>query len=611
MAYVVNITLIIASILLLVLLFYHLFRKSNEVPSSYEKDYSIEYFVNEIKDTFNQILNTSITEFKLDKTEALKEEKRKDSLRQALRNCNYGDTSAKDFIKEYIKDLLQLKFQIDENSINFIIPFYDYYKLTVQDKFDILLYNYKKNHGINAMEELIDAYNMVPSEIVSDSDKDQRNQGFEITKEQIEEAYNCEIGYLSFSDKLDIVSQRIYQLYKGHGVIDELRDMNIDGVSAGVSGLTNVLYQFSEELYTENLSVTHLSYNSIWIFFQGKTIHLSFLGFGSQKELERVCKNIYRYDNPGQLSSRRGYIANEMKDGSRVVVVRPPFSESWAFFIRKFQSVHEYDIYDIIPDPGNGYAIELIKWLIKGCQVVAITGEQGSGKSTLLKYLVNFIDPSYTLRVQELIFELNLRKLYPKRNILSFRETSSVSGQEGLDIQKKTDGTVTILGEVASAPVARWLVQLSQVASKFTIFTHHAKTSESLVTYLRNALLQEGGFNNETIAEEQVVEAVNFDIHFTKTVEGHRYIERITEIIPFEEDKASDDLLSNMNIFFKQNTRRHVYKTADLLRFEDGGYKLKESLSKRSINNIGYNLTANEKAEFFAFVDEFESQGGG
>ena len=67
-----------------------------------------------------------------------------------------------------------------------------------------------------------------------------------------------------------------------------------------------------------------------------------------------------------------------------------------------------------------------MRWLIKGCKVIAITGEQGSGKSTLLKYLISFIDPTYTLRVQELIFELNLRKLYPKRNILSFRETQTV-----------------------------------------------------------------------------------------------------------------------------------------------------------------------------------------
>ena len=62
--------------------------------------------------------------------------------------------------------------------------------------------------------------------------------------------------------------------------------------------------------------------DSIWIFFQGKSIRLAFLSFGTESELKRVCQNIYKYNNPGQLSDTNGYKINEMKDGSRVVVVR-------------------------------------------------------------------------------------------------------------------------------------------------------------------------------------------------------------------------------------------------------------------------------------------------
>jgi pilus assembly protein CpaF len=201
-----------------------------------------------------------------------------------------------------------------------------------------------------------------------------------------------------------------------------------------------------------------------------------------------------------------------------------------------------------------------------------------------------------------LIFELNLRKLYPSRNILSFKETATVSGQEALDIQKKTDGTVTILGEVATAPVARWLVQLSQVASKFTLFTHHAKTTESLVVSLRNALLQEGGFTNERVAEEQVADTVNFDIHMVKTIEGHRYIERITEIIPLSEE-VSDQLNTeyNMNKFFNTMTRRHSFMTKDIIVYEENQYVLKNSISKRARKDISYNLTKEEQKEFIQF----------
>lgn len=165
------------------------------------------------------------------------------------------------------------------------------------------------------------------------------------------------------------------------------------------------------------------------------------------------------------------YIANEMQDGSRVIVVRPPFAESWAFFIRKFGHRGIMRISELIRDKGCEEVILLLRMMIAGCQVFGITGEQGCGKTTMLKALIEFIPPEYTLRVQELLFELHLRDEYPERNIISFKETAEITGREALDLQKKTDGTVNIIGEVATAAVAGWLVMVSQVASRFTICT--------------------------------------------------------------------------------------------------------------------------------------------
>jgi len=596
MNYIANIIIITAILLVLAISFYFVYKKEIILNNKFSmNECNIEYLLIGIKDTFNQILNTSASDLNLNKSETIKREKRKAKLRKALRTCNYGDIGAKEYIKEYIKDLIQLKYHINDQNIDQVLYFRDYYKLTTQDKFDILLYFYKKEYGTGALGAFIHAYDL-------EDYKDEGNQCYEITTQHIENAYMHEIGSLSFVDKLEIVTQRIYQLYKGHGAIDELRDMAIDGVSAGVSGLSNVFYHYTEEILTNEYLEQPNAYNSIWLFFHGKTIYLSFLGFGSQRELERVCKNIYRYDNPGQLSSARGYIANEMKDGSRVIVVRPPLTENWAFFVRKFDSIKKIEVSALVTDQASEIPIETMRWLIKGCQVIGITGEQGCGKTTLLKALVEYINPIYTLRIQELIFELNLRKLYPHRNILSFKETATVTGQEALDLQKKTDGTVTILGEVASAPVARWLVQLSQVASKFTMFTHHAKTAENLVTSLRNALLQEGGFTNETVAEEQVVDAVNFDIHMVKTVEGHRYIERITELVPLMEDNiSSDDLDRNMSEYYKQKIRSHMFQTIDIVTFEENRYILKNKLSRRAIQTICYNLAQEEQKEFMLF----------
>ncbi|MGN0243128.1 MAG: ATPase, T2SS/T4P/T4SS family [Lachnospiraceae bacterium] len=517
---------------------------------------TLEEYCVQIAGIFNEILKTNVKELNLNKEDSEHYEQNKKYLRNALRNCCYGNDSAKQYVKEYMKDLLLRRFKISLDQMESIIPFHKTELMTSQDKFEVLLYYYKKAYGRRGLERfIIENHLFIPKQ-------KEKGECYEITGFDIERIYRQHekaLEELDTDDYLSIIVQRIYQAYRGHGVIDEIRDMNIDGVSGGVSG--------------EN------AYESVWIFFQGKTMALPFLSFGTQQELERVCKNIYRYGSPGQLSAAKGYIVNEMADGSRVIVTRPPFAESWAFFIRKFDSVRKAQVEELITDEGMELPIQTMKWMIKGCQVAGITGAQGSGKTTLLMSLVQYIHPTFNLRIQELTFELNLRKLYPERNILSFRETSQVSGQEGLDLQKKTDGTVNILGEVATAPVAAWLVQIAQVASLFTLFTHHAKTTEDLVRALRNALLQTGAFSNERVAEEQVADVIRFDIHMNKDMNGHRYIERITEII--------------------QDTKKEtVFHTVDIIRYQNGQYQYLHPISRKVQEEIKVYLTESEREEF-------------
>ena len=69
-----------------------------------------------------------------------------------------------------------------------------------------------------------------------------------------------------------------------------------------------------------------------------------------------------------------------MKDGSRVVVVRPTFSETWAFFVRKFD-VKRATLEQLITAPGKEDAIDLLKYLVKGARIVSLTGEQGCRKN--------------------------------------------------------------------------------------------------------------------------------------------------------------------------------------------------------------------------------------
>ena len=221
------------------------------------------------------------------------------------------------------------------------------------------------------------------------------------------------------------------------------------------------------------------------------------------------------------------------------------------------------------------------------------------------------------IRVQETAFELKKKKIYPTRNILTFRETDTISGQEGLDVQKKTDGSVNIIGEVATDPVASWMIQAAQVASKFTLFTHHAKTFPNLVTALRNSMLRTGVFTDEKTAEEQVVQVLNFDIHQVKDFRGKRYVERITECIPieskneytFEKKKKKtlegkfDKFFDNATHYFTKSTDKQLYTYRNILEYIDGEYVITNPITDENIKDMRNNMDETDAEAFDRFIE--------
>ncbi len=454
---ITNIVLIIIIMLIAgYAIYYSIQKKKNaqvEVTVNVDdKTYTLDVMKEFVKKRLDEITKINLYDIGLSEEELKRRKNKKYELKKALKGCTYGDVNDKRYVKELIFDLLQKEYGVTETNISKAIPFDIPSLLTAQDKFDILIYAYKKEFGYEALTEMIKKYNLAELKYVEGETK----PSYVITSNEIEEIYEKENIVLTFSDKLSIVVQRIYQHYKGYSSIDEVRDMNIDGVSGGVSGLPeSFLSQVAQTDgdYLDQIAEHKVprACDSIWIFFQGKSIRLAFLSFGTEAELKRVCQNIYKYNNPGQLSDTNGYKINEMKDGSRVVVVRPSFSETWAFFVRKFD-VKRATLEQLVRDDGKEDAIELLKYLVKGARITSITGEQGSGKTTLLMGMIENIYETMNIRVQETAFELHLRKIYPTRNILTFRETDTISGQEGLDVQKKTDGSVNIIRRGCNRP---------------------------------------------------------------------------------------------------------------------------------------------------------------
>ncbi|MBB6020906.1 pilus assembly protein CpaF [Paenibacillus sp. JGP012] len=631
LAFTINFLVIVLIVATLIgYLFVKLNRKPGQITSNKKHDneerFQFDYLLEYVKTMINEYVNSNLLDMGMTSEEYNRRQGVVAELRSAMKNATSGDIQEKIYLKQFISDLLERNYGFNEENINQLIPFEDEDELTQQDKFDILLHLFKKKHGFQALSKLIDKYQLdQPKKVIEDGTVD----SYVITGEEIDSIYVKEArGGLEFDDKLAIVVQRVYQHYKGFGVIDEIRDMSIDGVSGGVSGVPTHMQIVEDEMsllqgMKQNI---YPGYQSVWIFFRGKSIHLSFLSFDTDLELKRVCQNIYKYDNPGQLTETNGFKVNEMKDGSRVVVVRPPFAESWAFFVRKFDLPNmKLDHLISSKDTANAeLARDMIKYLMKGAQVTAFTGPQGSGKTSLVMASVKYIYATLTLRIQEMTFELHLRRLYPQRNSLALRETENITGQAGLDLQKKTDGSVNILGEVATDPVAAWMIQMSQVASLFTIFTHHATSARELVWSLRNSLLKTGVFQNERIAEEQVANAVQWDVHMRKEMNGKRYIERITEITPvrFESDTLEhDEVLSKGDSIESKldalvNLQREVYRrnsgrvwtARNIIEYQNGEYVAVSPISPEKIEKMLFHMNEEDRANFSQFLNKHWGQ---
>ena len=441
-------------------------------------------------------------------------------LRHSLRTCVYGDDGEKSYVKHFImRELEKMNLTVRERDI--LLPVQNPERMDGTQKFRVLLYRYMKKYEKEGFRKLCELYGL-PGEV-----KREDGTYFEITEADISRIYEEESIRLSNGEMLEVLCDEVYESF-GHGVIDRLRDCRLEGISGGAAGIPEHVFQY-EGVFAEPV-VGNYAHDSVFVMINGVTVRLAFLSFGSEQELRRVTKALLRFEAPGELSYYRPYIVNDMKDGSRVFACRPPFSESWAFFVRKFDSVEEKKVEELVVGEGAESVIAAIKYFVKGGLHIAITGAQGSGKTTLMKAMVRYISPKYNLRIEESVFELWMRKEFPRRNILTFQETESVSSAEGLDAFRKTDGNCLMMGEIGNIHAAALMIELSQVSEQ-QLFTHHAMTTEKMLGYFRNALLRTGMYSDERMAQEQVAEA--FDIHILceKDINGKRYIKQISEIV--------------------------------------------------------------------------------
>ena len=206
-----------------------------------DKTYTLDKMVFFVKKRLDEITKVNLYDIGLSEEELKRRKNKKYELKKALKGCTYGDVNDKKYIKELIYDLLAKEYGVDETNISKSIPFDIPSLLSAQDKFDVIIHEYKKEFGYEALTQIIKKYNLAVLKYVAGESK----PCYVITEQEIDDIYKQENFQLSFQDKLEVIVQRIYQRYKGYSSIDEVRDMNIDGVSGRSIWTSRIFFKSS------------------------------------------------------------------------------------------------------------------------------------------------------------------------------------------------------------------------------------------------------------------------------------------------------------------------------------------------------------------------------
>lgn len=532
----------------------------------------------------------------------------KSRIAQAARKCVYGEENARRTIIKVFHDIIASHLLTLESCYS-IFNFEDLETLQPEIKFEILLYCLAPQYGKNAVKFLNDTYKWSSPRYIAQSGLERREVDYALVDTMFKE--QMPYDSLSYEQCIDVISILVYQNSKGYGKIDTLMQQNIDGLELGTVGA--IRYRLL------NANPDYVTERSCSIQLDAQWIHLSFINFGTVDEIKRLVLNVSNTEGSEALTIKRPTKVVDMYNGSRVTCIRPNVGATWGLFVRSFSAgVISVKKWLDKPEVKNWEIVDkLLFYLCQCTENTAVTGQQNTGKTTLMKGLIGYY-PYFNIRVIEMSFELQLNEIYPDRNIFCTRNDEFTSATEVQDILKKTDGYLSMAGEIATNEVAANAMQFGLVASQATMFSHHGKDYMGLIEGLTNALLSSGQFNDRDSAQGLVLDVVKHNVHcdFHKKLRVVDYIEEIVKgetIVPYRDIKVSSDVVSAIDQstalnreFYQRTTDRVRYTSRKIIRFnhETNTYEPYEWYTPERFAIMLDKMPDEHKAGFIQFYKE-------
>lgn len=540
----------------------------------------------------------------------------KERLEVALTQCIDGIKSAREITIALIRDIIKVELETEEDCCK-IKDFKSMEYLSPMDKFEILYYCLERDHGDDVINYLEDKYELTKlREITTDAGQTKLKREF--GAELIDEIFAVEVldaialGMpFGYDEELDVLARLLFAQYKGLGPIDTLRQAKIDGFNYGTSGSTR--YEIEGRW-----DATYKATNSVWVQINAMWVHFSFIDFYTMNEMRRITRQLTSYGNLAPMTEKLPVKVTEAPDGSRITAFGPPVGEWWACFVRKF-NLSIYTMKSLLDKPyakNSELPIQLLYFLAKARFNLPVTGQQNTGKTTFMKSLIELYD-LMNIRVMEMSFELALREIYPWMNIFTAKPTQYVDNAKVQDTFKKSDGALSMVGEVAENNVIPNMIQFARVASQATMFSSHHKTDYDLIYGLADGWMECTNIERDA-AISAILDVLNLNVHMD--FESHnRVLAYVSEIIKENELQPYPTIGMPKNVteaIYQQTVidREYYTRSTDRVRMtsrkivvydaETQSYKANDWFTDETIKKMMNNLGPEDREAFIQFADE-------
>lgn len=484
---------------------------------------------------------------------------------------------------------------VGADNIDKFIDFEEPSNLSALEKFEILLYHFKEIDEMGydkAFKKLKEKYPIYLK--VKEAVHFGINKTYEYTEEDINKIYESEKILLSYSDKLDILTQKVYEEVFGLGCIDILAFSDINEV--GISNDGSYIYCWADE-----------------------KIRLSFLNI-TENECRQIQERSTSFDNKnGQISTSTPEINCDRADQARITAFQKPYFSTRHLRIRIFNK-KKSNFNEIITSTKQQL---LIQTLISIGEKGVLQGPMGVGKTTSMQTFNEVIQDYLHIGSVEDYFEQHNSIKYPNKCIVEAQtieekktDTKTIPGKNLLDAIKsllRASVDVLNIGEARDGEAVFAFIQVAQALANCSLFTVHAPRPEDTIPRLKNMIIATGKYFSEQAAVKDLVTYVN-TIYQHSIIDNQRCISDIVEVVPLIEKYAKQEISSNTDIEtlqklalvqqIQQNTS-YMYTLKPLLVYKNGDFVFQNRPSERLINKANENIETKEMMdELLKLVDK-------